>query len=396
MISAFVEGIVLLYFIYVVGYTFIFSFAGLFYRNPSHGKVNGKKFAVFIPAYKEDGVIVDVAHKALQQTYPKELFTVVIIADSLLDETIAKLKQLPIQVVKVSFESSTKVKSLNFAMQSLTQHFDYAVVLDADNVMKPDFLERLAGAHAAGRKAVQGQRLAKNTNNTMAFLDGLSEAVNNHIYRQGTTALGLSCSISGSGVSFDYAIFKELLGGMTSVGGFDRELEVHLLDRGVKVIYYKDAAVYDEKVQKTAVFENQRKRWISSQYRYLAKFFGKGCGALLRGNIAMFNSAVLRNIQLPRLINLGLITIIPILLWFVRDYLFFNYWIWPSLFGLMALSFMIAIPREYYTGELLRAAIKVPGLFLRMLLLMFKLKGANKKFIHTPHGVAGQGGNPQK
>jgi cellulose synthase/poly-beta-1,6-N-acetylglucosamine synthase-like glycosyltransferase len=303
-----------------------------------------------------------------------------------MDETITRLQQLPIRVVRVSFESSTKVKSLNFAMQSLTETFDYAVVLDADNVMQPDFLERLAGAHAANRKAVQGQRLAKNTNNTMAFLDGLSEAVNNHIYRQGTTALGLSCSISGSGVSFDYSLFKELLGGMTSVGGFDRELEVLLLDRGIKVVYYKDAGIYDEKVQKTAVFENQRKRWISSQYRYLAKYFGKGCMALLKGDIALFNSAVLRNIQLPRLINLGLITILPILLWFVRDYLFFNYWIWPSLFGVMAIAFMIAIPKEYYTGDLLRAAIRVPGLFLRMLLLMFKLKGANKKFIHTPHG----------
>jgi cellulose synthase/poly-beta-1,6-N-acetylglucosamine synthase-like glycosyltransferase len=306
-----------------------------------------------------------------------------------MEETVAKLQALLIHVVKVNFESSTKVKSLNFEMQSLTGHFDYAVVLDADNVMMPDFLQRLAGAHAAGHKVVQGQRLAKNTNNTMAFLDGLSEAINNHIYRQGTTALGLSCSISGSGVSFDYKLFKDHLAGMTSVGGFDRELEVLLLDQGVKVVYYKSAGIYDEKVQKTAVFENQRKRWISSQYRYLAKYFGKGCKALLRGDFALFNSAVLRNIQLPRLLNLGLIFILPVLLWFVRDYLFFNYWIWPSLFATMALAMLIAIPREYYTGDLLRAAIKVPGIFLRMVLLMFRLKGANKKFIHTPHGVGG-------
>ncbi len=61
---------------------------------------------------------------------------------------------------------------------------------------------------------------------------------------------------------------------MTSVGGFDRELEILLLTRGIPVVYYKDAGVYDEKVQKTAVFENQRKRWIASQYRYLAKYFG--------------------------------------------------------------------------------------------------------------------------
>ncbi|HZY82683.1 MAG TPA: glycosyltransferase family 2 protein [Cyclobacteriaceae bacterium] len=381
-----IEVIFALYFLYVVSYTFIFSVAGLFYRNPRPASPARKKFAVFIPAYKEDGVIVDVAQRALAQTYPADRFRVIVIADQLMDSTIDKLKQLPIDVVRVSFESSTKVKSLNHAMAVTTDSFDYAVVLDADNIMKPDFLERLDAVHSAGYRAIQGQRLAKNKDNPMAFLDGLSEAMNNHIYRQGTTVLGLSCSISGSGVSFDYELFKKLLGGMTSVGGFDRELEVLLLGRGVSVIYYKDAAVYDEKVQKTAVFENQRKRWIASQYRYLARYFGKGCKALLHGDFRYFNSAVLRNIQLPRLINLGLLFVIPILLFPVRNYLFLNYWIWPGMLGVMSLAMALAIPGEYYNRDLLRAALRVPGIFWKMFMLMFKLKGANRKFIHTPHG----------
>jgi cellulose synthase/poly-beta-1,6-N-acetylglucosamine synthase-like glycosyltransferase len=381
-----IEIIVALYFLYVVSYTFVFSVAGLFYRNPRPGIPARKRFAVFIPAYKEDGVIVDVAQRALAQTYPADRFRVVVIADSLMDETVEKLRRLPIDVVRVSFESSTKVKSLNHAMATLPDSFDYAVVLDADNIMKPDFLDRLDAVHSTGYRAIQGQRLAKNKDNSMAFLDGLSEAINNHIYRQGTTALGLSCSISGSGVSFDYPLFKKLLGGMTSVGGFDRELEVLLLGRGVPVIYYKDAAVYDEKVQKTAVFENQRKRWIASQYRYLARYFTKGCKALLRGDFRYFNSAVLRNIQLPRLINLGLLFVLPVLLYPFRHYLFVNYWIWPGMLGVMILAMALAIPREYYNKDLLKAALRVPGIFLKMVLLMFKLKGANRKFIHTPHG----------
>ncbi len=193
------EVIVALYFLYVVLYTFVSSVAGLFYRNPVGKQGARKRFVVFIPAYKEDGVIVDVAKKALAQNYPSEYFRVVVIADQLQPETIARLRELPIDVVEVQFESSTKVKSLNFAMNALKGEFDYAVILDADNVMLPDFLTRLSEAHAAGHRVIQGQRLAKNTNTTMSFLDGLSEAVNNHIYRQGTTALGGSCSISGSG-----------------------------------------------------------------------------------------------------------------------------------------------------------------------------------------------------
>lgn len=385
-----VESLVLLYFVYVVSYTFIFSFAGLFYRNPVAVSKMHKKFAVFIPAYKEDSVIVGVAQKALTQSYPNKFYDVIIIADSLQPETILKLRELPIIVVEVKFESSTKVKSLNEALRQVSDNYDYAIILDADNVMLHDFIERMNAAHQGGHSAIQGQRLPKNTNSTLSFLDGLSEAINNHIYRQGTTALGLSASINGSGVSFEFHIFKSLLSGMNSIGGFDRELELLLLENKIKVVYYKDAKVLDEKVEKTVVFENQRKRWISSQYHYLGKYFQSGIAALIKGNFTYFNSSVLRNIQLPRLINLGLLGILPVAFYFIRGYLFFGYAVWPLLLAIMILSMFFATPREYYSWGMVNAIAKLPGLFLRMFLLLFKLKGVNKKFIHTPHGTTSE------
>lgn len=387
IISGWIEGIVLLYFIYVVGYTFVFAFAAHFYRNPKRKDTRNGRFAVFIPAYKEDSVIVDVAQRALQQDYPADKFRVVIIADSLQPETVARLRTLPIEVVEVVFESSTKVKSLNAALKAVGDDFDYAVILDADNIMLPGFLSTLNSTHNTGVSAIQGQRQPKNMDTSMAFLDGVSEAINNHIYRQGSTALGLSTSISGSGVSFDYHIFKELVAGMTSVGGFDRELELLLLGKGMPVLYCKEARILDEKVRKTGVFENQRKRWISSQYHYLAKYFNRGCIALLKGNFTYFNSSVLRNIQLPRLINLGLLTISCFLLYFFTDYLFFEYPIWPLLLGIMIFSMLISIPREFFSRKLFKAILQLPEIFFRMFLLLFRLGQANKKFIHTPHGA---------
>jgi cellulose synthase/poly-beta-1,6-N-acetylglucosamine synthase-like glycosyltransferase len=339
---------------------------------------------VFIPSYKDDSVIVSVAEKALQQDYPQDLYRVIVIADSLLPETLLKLNQLPIEVEVVKFETSTKVKSLIEALKK-RDGYDYAVILDADNVMYPDFLTRLNESHNNGHLAVQGQRLPKNTQNELSFLDGLSEAINNHVYRQGTVALGFSCSISGSGISIHYPTFKDIILGMTSVGGFDREMELLLLQRGIKVYYLKSAGVLDEKVQKDQVFSNQRKRWISSQYHYLAKYFNSGMKAFFQGNFTYFNSAVLRNIQLPRLVNIGLLGVLTVGLFFVRAYLSFGYEIWLAFSGLMVIAIAVSIPREYYTMELVKALFKIPGLFFRMFLLLFKLKGANKKFIHTPH-----------
>jgi cellulose synthase/poly-beta-1,6-N-acetylglucosamine synthase-like glycosyltransferase len=380
------EALLLIYFAYVASYTLIFSVAGLFYREREFQKVKKNfRFAVFIPAYKEDGVILDVAKRALDQHYPSSFFDVVVIADSLQPETVLLLRSLPIKLIEVSFESSTKVKSLNYALKSLDDHYDCAVILDADNVMYPDFLEKMNEAHQSGLSVIQGQRVPKNTDNSLSLLDGLSEAINNHVYRQGTVALGLSASINGSGVSFDFKRLKKLLLEMESVGGFDRELELMLLAEGTKVYYFKSAKVLDEKVHKTEVFENQRKRWISSQYHYLAKYFQKGLIALTKGNFTYFNSAILRNVQLPRLINLGLLGFMTVILFFIQNDLHFSYWYWPCLLMVMIFSLFISIPADYYDRNLLKAIGKIPGLFIRMVLLLFKLKGANKKFIHTPH-----------
>jgi cellulose synthase/poly-beta-1,6-N-acetylglucosamine synthase-like glycosyltransferase len=387
MILDLIELILWAYFFYVVSYTLVFSVAGLFYKVRRNPAKPTSKFAVFIPAYKEDGVILEVARQSLNQNYPATFYRVVIIADSLQPDTIIKLRSMPIEVVEVNFESSTKVKSLAFAISNLQGSYDYAVILDADNVMEPQFLSMLNDLHVGGAKVIQGQRAPKNSNNEMAFLDGISEAINNHVYRQGSTALGLSSSISGSGISFDYPIYKSLITGMTSIGGFDRELELLLLQKGIRVLYYKHAIVYDEKVQKTAVFENQRRRWISSQYHYLAKYFWAGCSQLFKGNISFFNSAVLRNIQLPRLLNLGLLVLITALLFFFRETMSFGYARWPILLALLLFSIAISIPREFYGKDLLRSLFALPGLFVRMFLLLFRLKGANKKFIHTPHGA---------
>jgi hypothetical protein len=67
---------------------------------------------------QEDEVIIDIAHDALEQDYPPDSYDVVIIADSFLPETIQKLGTLPVKVIEVSFESSTKSKALNKAMET--------------------------------------------------------------------------------------------------------------------------------------------------------------------------------------------------------------------------------------------------------------------------------------
>jgi cellulose synthase/poly-beta-1,6-N-acetylglucosamine synthase-like glycosyltransferase len=382
-----IEIILLSYFGYVSLYSFILSAAGLFYKTVKPPEARRlRKVAVLIPAYKEDQVIPGVAEQALQQNYPTDFFDVVVIADSLKATTLQKLRALPIKVVEVSFEKSTKVRALNRAMLEIGDDYDCALILDADNVMERDFIRKMNNLFEYGYLAIQATRDPKNENTSMAVLDGLSETINNFIYRQGNVTLGLSASLNGSGMMFDYTIYKRIMSNMDSIGGFDRELELRLLQNNVKTHFAKDIIVYDEKVANPQVFESQRKRWISSHFFYLKKYFAEGWRELFRGNFSFFNSSVLRNVQLPRLLNLGLLGLIIVLTIIFSGYVEVSSWVWIALMGLNVLAMGFAIPRRFYNRNLLRSILLVPGLFFKMFLLLFKLRGANKTFIHTPHG----------
>lgn len=371
-------------------YIFVFSIAGLFYKQRIHKSSSDfKKIAVLIPGYKEDEVIIEVANSALKQNYPSNLYDVVIIADSFLEETLNELKKLPIKLIEVSFEKSTKSKALNKAMAALTDKYDIAVILDADNLMETDFLKKINTSFEQGHIAVQGHRTAKNTNNSWAILDAVSEEINNHIFRKGHIVLGLSSAIIGSGMAFQYDFFKSLMSNVKAVGGFDKEIELKMLKDGHKIAYLNDAMVYDEKIQKAEVFGNQRRRWLSAQLHYFRKDFLSALKDLfLKGNVDYFDKAI-QFIQPPRVLLLGSVMLFGGL-FIVSNYLLDNEILFSISWLIVAvacvLSFLFSIPRSFYTMKTLKAVSSLPKGMFMMLLSLLKIKGANKKFIHTKHG----------
>ena len=370
-------------------YIFVFSLAGLFYRQQPYAEnVKSRKIAVLIPGFKEDDVIIEVASEALRQNYPTALYDVVIIADSFQPETLVKLRELPIKVIEVSFDKSTKSKALNKALEQLGNSYDIAVVLDADNVMAKDFLTKINAAFERDYLAIQGHRAAKNMNTSLALLDAVSEEINNHIFRKGHRVLGLSSAIIGSGMAFRYDYFKEMMSSVTAIGGFDKEIELKMLKAGHKIDYLDDAYVYDEKVQKAEVFSNQRRRWLSAQLHYFRQDFLSSLRDLfLKGNVDYFDKAV-QFIQPPRILLLGAVLIFGTLFLLV-NYLLDNNMLymvlWVVVISACVLSFLFSIPRSFYNSKTARALASLPkGMFLMMGSLL-KIKGANKKFIHTKH-----------
>ncbi|MFD0798328.1 glycosyltransferase [Maribacter chungangensis] len=395
-ILSILEILLFAYLAFGVFYILLFSIAGLFKAKSKTISVTKaeRKFAVLIPGYKEDAVIVEVAKRALEQTYDRAKFDVVVIADSFEKETLNALRALPIILIEVSFETSTKSKALNAAMAQIGDSYDVALILDADNIMEPDFVHKMNSAFDKGYKVVQGHRMAKNTNTPFAILDAISEEVNNHIFRKGHRVLGFSSALIGSGMAFDYQFFKSTMANIKAIGGFDKELELTLLRDGETIEYLHDALVLDEKVQKADVFANQRKRWLSAQFVYFQRFFWSGIKALvLKGNIDFFDK-VYQMIAPPRVLLAGLVTVFAVTtvlfqVFFPEISMLFSVppFAWQVTFGAVVVAFLCAVPRVFYNGKTLNALLTLPKAFALMFLSLFKLKGANKKFIHTQHGT---------
>lgn len=369
-----------------VAYLLLLSLAGRLFSRKRMDRLppdpEKRRIAVLVPAYKEDGIILSTANNLLKQDYPTDRCRVFIIADSFQAETVEALRSLPLTVLEVSFDKSTKTKSLNQAFTRISEPFDIALICDADNMLAPDFLERINAAFGAGAGAVQGRRVAKNLDTSFAVLDACSEAINNHIFRKGTYALGLSSAVIGSGMAFGYERIKSVLGEISAVGGFDKILQLKVVEGGTRIHYLEDALIFDEKVENSHAFEQQRKRWVSSQFIYLRRFFGPAFRRLFKGNISYFNLAVLNNLVLPRAF---LFVLLPVLT--VGGFLIGGGWGYASA-GLVILygcALLMGIPGEMFNRELGIAVLRLPRAVFIMLGTVLHIRKSNKTFIHTVH-----------
>lgn len=380
----FIEYFILIYLTIQVAYLLFFSIAGKISKKKVFEKAQKlRKIRIFVPGYKEDAVIIATAKNILEQDYPKELFEVVIIADSFSDTTLKTLKSLPIQVVEVSFEKSTKGKALQKAVEATAQKSaDIILILDADNHISSGFLYAVNNAFEQGYLAVQGHRTAKNFQTPFALLDACTEEINNHIFRRGHVAVGLPSALIGSGMAFDLTLFTNLLTDIGDTSGEDKELEFRLVRQRKKVAFLDGEYVYDEKVAKTDVFSQQRSRWLATQVEFFEKYFIEGWFQLFKGNVAFFNK-VFQTYLFPRVMLVAVLG-----LWLIFCFFFANQFLNFSigLFVALAIALLMGIPSKWYNKQLLMAFLQIPIALVSILKAALNIGKARKQFIHTPHG----------
>jgi cellulose synthase/poly-beta-1,6-N-acetylglucosamine synthase-like glycosyltransferase len=379
---------VFIYFAANTLYLFVMALFGRLTRGRKYIIQSEKhRVAVLIPSFREDQVIVDTAIQTREHDYPGSRFTVTVIADKLKPETMQKLKQIPVNVLEVNL--GMKSRSLHAALESPgIRDSEIVMILDADNIMAPGCLEKVNAAFHAGIKAMQCHRTAKNKNSEVALLDAMSEEINTNLFRRGPAMAGLSATPNGSGMAFDTTLIRDIFSSREILEnpGEDREVDMQLIQRNIKMEFLDDAYIYDEKVTTAGVFEKQRIRWMEAQVNHVRRFFDGDMKTTQKTII--FINKFFQNLLLPRVLTLVVFSIITTILliqhYFQLPLIKPVFVVWASMMGVYLLTLLISIPRVFYSTRTLWAMSRLPLLMYAMMRAVLQMKKKRREFIHTP------------
>ncbi len=236
------------------------------------------RYAFLIAARNEEAVIGNLLDSIKRQHYPADKITVFVVADNCTDAT-ASVARDGGAVCYERFDSTHRTKgyALQFLMENIHRNygrdaFDGYFIFDADNLLNPDYVERMNEAFDAGEKIVASYRHTKNLDeNWISASYGIHWLRTVRTEHRGRARLGLATRIQGTGVLLHEELLRDGWN-FTSLTE-DRELCAHAVADGYRISFQYDAVFYDEQPTDIKIAFRQRIRWAKGN---LWVFFHEG------------------------------------------------------------------------------------------------------------------------
>lgn len=334
-------------------------------------------YAIIITAYGQVDQVPALLESIAKLTYPN--FTVYVVADNC-DSTHLQPKAHNIVILRPEKVLAANVKSHFYAIDRFVRPHNRLLILDSDNLVHPQLLSELNQYFEKGYRAVQGLRSAKNLDSTLARLDAARDIYYHFYDGKILFKAGSSATLSGSGMAFDVALYRECLENYDVSGaGFDKVLQAAIVSRGERIAFAESAIVYDEKTATSEQLVKQRARWINTWFKYAAfgfRLIGKG----------------LQNASLNQFL-FGLVLVRPPLFMFLILSVAFtvsNLFIWPmaSVAWMLALlcfftGFRIALIRSNADRAVVNSLYATPKFVYYQLAALLKTRKANKLSVAT-------------
>lgn len=230
------------------------------------------RYAFFIAAHNEESVIGNLVRSILTQDYPRELIDCFVVCDACTDSTHAEAQKAG-AITWDRNDLARKGKSwvmdygFNRILNEYGDKYDAFFVMDADNIIAPDYVEIMNRAFDAGYLVCTSYRNSKNFDSSWISaayaLWFMREAkfLNNARMMSGT-----SCAISGSGWMVSAKIIKGMHGWDFHTLTEDIQFSTFCSANGIQ-IGYAPAEFFDEQPVTFSASWTQRMRWTKGFYQ---------------------------------------------------------------------------------------------------------------------------------
>jgi cellulose synthase/poly-beta-1,6-N-acetylglucosamine synthase-like glycosyltransferase len=271
-----------------------------------------RRLAVLVPAHNEGSLIEGTIRSIVPQL--SEADRLLVVADNCADDTAAAARAAGAEVVvRSDLVRRGKGYALDFGIRHLElEPPEVVVIVDADCLVAPDAIDKLARSCAITGRPIQGLYLmhaGKNTGLKMRVAE-FAWIVKNRARPEGLHRLGLPCQLMGTGMAFPWlCISKAKLASGHIVE--DLQLGIDLARAGTPPLFCPEALVSSEFPTSADGVQGQRTRW---EHGHLGVIVSEVPSLLLRSLFPMNASLLSMTLDLS-VPPLALLTLLVAAVW---------------------------------------------------------------------------------
>jgi cellulose synthase/poly-beta-1,6-N-acetylglucosamine synthase-like glycosyltransferase len=223
------------------------------------------RFIILVPAHDEAATIQGLVATVQAQDYPAAAAELHIVADNCTDETATLARAAGVSVHE-RFDAARRGKGYALAwliekLQAAGARPDVWLVIDADSILAPDLLSRLAAYIAAGAEVVQARYdVLDDGTRWTSSLRAAAFGLVHHVRPLGKRWYGGSAGLKGNGMAFTDAALRAVPWEAASLAE-DVEHHLRLLEHGYRVVYAPEARLWTEMPATLQGSDSQNQRW---------------------------------------------------------------------------------------------------------------------------------------